>query len=63
MAHLVASYHCEWKSSLENPKRLARFRQTINSPSDDPTLTYVQERGQPRPATLSEREHIPLVAV
>lgn len=63
MAHLVASYHCEWKESLSDPKRLARFRQCINSDADDPTLAYVQERGQPRPATLAERDKIPLAAV
>lgn len=64
MTHLVASYQCEWQTTLNNPESLKRFRQTINSAGDDPQLLYVSERGQKRPANAQERaQHIPLVSV
>jgi nitrite reductase (NADH) large subunit len=64
MAHLVASYQCEWQTTLNNPESLKRFRQTINSAGDDPQLLYVSERGQKRPANAQERAQlIPLVSV
>ena len=64
MAHLVASYQCEWQTTLNNPESLKRFRQTINSPDSDPQLLFVSERGQKRPANAQERaERIALASV
>lgn len=54
MAHLVSSYQCEWQTTLKSPESLKRFRQTINSPADDPQLLHVPERGQKRPANKAE---------
>jgi nitrite reductase (NADH) large subunit len=56
MAAVIASYQCEWKTTLESPQQLKRFRQFVNSPMTDPELAYVVERGQRRPATAAERK-------
>ena len=55
MQHLVNTYQCEWKTTLENPEKLKRFRHFVNSDRRDPTLTYVEEREQKRPATEAEK--------
>ena len=57
MASHVASYRCEWKETIEDPERLARFVTYVNAPdTPDPRVQFVQERGQIRPARPSERE-------
>jgi nitrite reductase (NADH) large subunit len=55
MARLVASYECEWKKAIEDPVTLRRFRRFINSDAADPSVLFVKERGQIRPATRAER--------
>ncbi|MGH9184928.1 MAG: nitrite reductase large subunit NirB [Acidimicrobiales bacterium] len=49
MAHHVATYECEWKATLEDPARLARFTHFVNSEEPDPTPAYVRVRGQKQP--------------
>ncbi len=61
MQHVVDSYQCEWRASLENPEKLKRFRAFVNSDETDPGVVFVKERGQNRPARTEERLH--LVAV
>ncbi|MDE0572824.1 nitrite reductase large subunit NirB [Demequina sp. B12] len=57
MAHHVDSYEDEWKAVLDDPERLRQFQSFVNAPQEpDPSLAYVVERGQRRPATGSERE-------
>jgi len=64
MARLVENYQCEWKTTLEDPEKLKRFRQMINEDGDDPYVVTVEERGQPRPATNAEKqERIPAVTL
>jgi nitrite reductase (NADH) large subunit len=46
----VETYECEWAATLADPERLARFVTFVNTPVSDPTLVYVRERGQRRPA-------------
>ena len=58
MQHLVDTYQCEWKATLEDESKLQRFRHFVNSDRRDPSLTYVEERGQKRPATESEKESL-----
>lgn len=58
MQHLVDTYQCEWKATLEDESKLQRFRHFVNSDRPDPTLTYVSERGQKRPATTEEKESL-----
>jgi nitrite reductase (NADH) large subunit len=55
MAHVVGSYRCEWKATLEDPAALRRFRTYVNSEAADPNVVFVSERGQARPATPAER--------
>ena len=53
MAAHVASYECEWKATLDNPERLARFRTFVNTEAPDPTIVHITERGQIRPPRAS----------
>ncbi|MGH3798002.1 MAG: nitrite reductase large subunit NirB [Pseudonocardiaceae bacterium] len=51
MAAHVAGYADEWRGVLEDPDKLARFTSFVNAPdAPDPTIEFVQERGQPTPA-------------
>ncbi|WP_046528314.1 nitrite reductase large subunit NirB [Cellulomonas sp. FA1] len=52
----VAQYEDEWRATLEDPDKLRRFASFVNAPDvADPSLAYVPERGQVRPATADER--------
>ncbi|MEW6153443.1 MAG: nitrite reductase large subunit NirB [Actinomycetota bacterium] len=55
MERHVATYRCEWKATVEDPERLARFRSFVNCEEPDPSLVYVTQRSQPRPALPHER--------
>ncbi|WP_448211516.1 nitrite reductase large subunit NirB [Colwellia sp. MEBiC06753] len=55
MQHLVGKYQCEWKTTLENPEALKRFRQFVNSDKTDGNIQFVTERSQIRPATVDEK--------
>ncbi len=54
MASVVDTYQCEWKSTIEDPEKLKRFRTFINSDKPDDTVVFVEERDQIRPATEEE---------
>jgi nitrite reductase (NADH) large subunit len=60
MARHIAAYECEWKATLDDPERLARFRSFVNADEPDPSLVFVRERGQRRPALPHERD-VPVV--
>jgi len=53
MQRLVDSYACEWAAVVRDPQRRAQFRHFANNPKPDPTLSFVRERGQRRPADWS----------
>jgi nitrite reductase (NADH) large subunit len=55
MNNVVGTYQCEWKTTIENPERMKRFVQFVNADEEDDQIVFVQERGQPRPATEEER--------
>ncbi|HTJ33965.1 MAG TPA: nitrite reductase large subunit NirB [Dactylosporangium sp.] len=56
MAHHISSYMDEWRATVEDPQRLARFVSFVNAPgTPDPTITFVSERGQPVPVVLGAR--------
>jgi nitrite reductase (NADH) large subunit len=55
MERHVATYECEWRATLREPERIARFAHFVNSPEPDPNLAFVRERGQRRPARLDEK--------
>jgi nitrite reductase (NADH) large subunit len=56
MERHVATYACEWKETLADPARLARFRTFLNDDAPDPNVVFVRERGQIRPARADEKE-------
>jgi nitrite reductase (NADH) large subunit len=57
MARHVAGYEDEWAATLRDPEKLRRFQSFVNAPdTPDPSLAYVPERGQVRPASREERE-------
>ncbi len=55
MQHIVATYQCEWKTTLSNPQHLKLFRPFINSDQPDEAVVMVPERGQIRPALAEEK--------
>jgi nitrite reductase (NADH) large subunit len=56
MAHVVNTYRCEWRATLEDPQALRQFRTFVNSPAADPSIVHVPLRDQHRPATWQELE-------
>jgi nitrite reductase (NADH) large subunit len=51
MARHVGSYFDEWKATIEDPTKLARFVSFVNAPdTPDPNISFTTERGQIRPA-------------
>jgi nitrite reductase (NADH) large subunit len=66
MQLVVDTYECEWKKAVTDPETRRRFRHFVNSEARDDTVTFVEERGQIRPATPRERQSrqfpIPVVA-
>ena len=55
MAHVVGTYQCEWATALNDPVKLAQFRPFVNSSASDPSIVFVPEREQHRPAYPSEK--------
>ena len=55
MAHVVGTYQCEWKAAVEDPEMLRRFRPFVNSAAPDPSIVFVPERKQHRPAFWDEK--------
>lgn len=55
MQQVIDTYQCEWKATLESPDKLKRFRQFVNSDQTDTHITFVEERGQIRPARPEEK--------
>ncbi|MGJ8667879.1 MAG: nitrite reductase large subunit NirB [Oceanococcus sp.] len=58
MQSLVDTYECEWKTTLEDEKKLKRFRHFVNADEGDNNVVFVQERGQIRPANPQERQKL-----
>ncbi len=54
MQALHDTYQCDWKAAIENPEFTKRFRSfvNVNEPAEQ---LFVEERGQIRPATESEK--------
>ena len=63
MAHVVETYQCEWKSTLEDSAKRKRFRHFINSDEVDNNVLFVEERGQIRPAHEDEREEAEMAEI
>ncbi|WP_175941375.1 nitrite reductase large subunit NirB [Caballeronia sp. BCC1704] len=56
MQLVVDTYEDEWKKAVTDPETRKRFRHFVNSDKGDETVTFVEERGQIRPATPDERK-------
>ena len=55
MARHVGSYFDEWKATVEDPDKLARFVSFVNAPgTPDPNISFGTERGQIRPEVSEE---------
>ncbi|MFM2587083.1 nitrite reductase large subunit NirB [Vibrio sp. TBV020] len=50
MQHVVDTYQCEWKSTLETPDKLDRFKPFINVNNTSQAMPYQRIRGQRIPA-------------
>ncbi|NTV39508.1 MAG: nitrite reductase (NAD(P)H), partial [Demequinaceae bacterium] len=62
IANHVGTYEDEWAATLKDPERLKQFSSFINEPTTpDPSLAYVEVRGQRRPATQEERASGPVL--
>ncbi len=61
MQHVIDTYQCEWKTTIESEEKLKRFRHFVNSDKPDDNILFVEERGQIRPANEEERKHIKIV--
>ncbi len=58
MQHVIDTYQCEWKTTIADEEKLKRFRHFINSDEQDDNVLFVEERGQIRPATEEEQQHL-----
>jgi nitrite reductase (NADH) large subunit len=58
MARIVGTYQCEWKTTVESPEKLRAFRSFVNSDEPDPSVAFVRERDQHRPASWSEKRSL-----
>ncbi|WOX04685.1 nitrite reductase large subunit NirB [Microbulbifer pacificus] len=54
MGNVVGTYQCEWKTAINDPEMLKRFRQFVNTDVKDEKIVFVEEREQRRPATREE---------
>ena len=52
---LIGKYRCEWKTTLESPDALKRFKQFVNSDKTDTSIQFVNEREQIRPIRDEEK--------
>jgi nitrite reductase (NADH) large subunit len=63
MARHVATYADEWAATIKNPDKLKRFVSFVNAPDvPDPTITFVPERDQIRPARADEVGELHVIA-
>lgn len=61
MQHVIDTYQCEWKTTIQDETKLKRFRHFVNSDKHDENLLFVEERGQIRPANEEEHQHMQVV--
>jgi len=54
MQHVVDTYQCEWKTTVEDKAKRKQFRHFVNSDQKDSAVQFVLERDQIRPALKEE---------
>ncbi|WP_407731166.1 nitrite reductase large subunit NirB [Pseudocitrobacter faecalis] len=52
MARVIDSYQCEWRTTLNDPQRLALFRSYVNSDMPDEAVQRHDVRGQLQPVEM-----------
>lgn len=50
MQYLVDTYKCEWAEVVRDPEKRRLFKQFVNCDETEPTIEFVKEREQKRPA-------------
>jgi nitrite reductase (NADH) large subunit len=58
LQHVVDTYQCEWKTTIDDPEKLKLFRPFVNSDAVDPSLVRVPLRRQHRTARWSEKAEL-----
>jgi nitrite reductase (NADH) large subunit len=53
MAHIVETYQCEWKTTVDKPQQANTFSHFVNSEVVDSNVVFVREREQIRPTSES----------
>jgi nitrite reductase (NADH) large subunit len=53
MQFFVDTYKCEWAEVVNNPERRRMWKQFVNTDETEPTIEFVKEREQKRPADWS----------
>src|SRR5690606_12638898 len=56
MKAVVATYQCEWRTTIEDSEKVKRFKHFVNSDKSDDNIVFVKEREQIRPANKTERK-------
>jgi len=55
MNAVIESFQCEWKTTVDDPEKVKRFRHFVNNDKQDNNIVFVQKRDQIRPATEEEK--------
>ena len=50
LEHLIDTYQCEWKTTIETPEKLKRFNHFINSDKKDDNIIFSTVRDQISPS-------------
>ncbi|MBU2872208.1 nitrite reductase large subunit NirB [Colwellia sp. E2M01] len=61
MENIVGTYQCEWKTTIEDPEALKRFKSFVNSDKADSNIQFVTEREQIRPARDDEKIAVTII--
>ncbi len=54
MSHVVDTYQCEWKTTIDDPEKIKRFAHFVNSDKQDDNIIFTTEREQIRPVFTPE---------
>jgi nitrite reductase (NADH) large subunit len=52
MQHIVDTYQCEWRTTVNNPEKLERFKPFVNVNEKDSSIQFETVRGQPLPVIV-----------
>jgi len=63
MAENIKNYQCEWKTTIEDPEKMKRFKHYINSEAKDNSLQFKTERAQRFPIKNAASNKIGFVEI